>query len=162
MGNTLLMDKATKVLENCLEADLRLVIAESCTGGLVSAYLTDIPGSSRVVDRGFVTYSNTSKTDLLGVKSELIRDHGAVSEKVACSMCLGALSRSTADLAVAITGIAGPTGGGGPGKPIGLVHIAVCRRGRQMQHISEIFSGNRTSVRHAAAAAALDLLAMHI
>lgn len=162
MDNDLLIDKATRVLENCLAAGLRLVTAESCTGGLIAAYLTELPGSSKVIDRGFVTYSNASKTDLLGVASELIRDHGAVSKPVACSMCQGALSRSTADLAVAITGIAGPTGGGIPGKPIGLVHIAVCRRGHEMRHKSEVFSGNRASVRNAAVAAALDLLAKHI
>ncbi len=108
--------------------------AESCTGGLVAAALTDIPGSSDVVERGFVTYSNAAKTELLGVPADLIATHGAVSEPVARAMAEGALRASPADLAVAVTGIAGP-GGGTPAKPEGLVHFGAARRGRATVHV---------------------------
>lgn len=124
---------AVEVLEACRAAGLMIATAESCTGGLVAAALTDIAGSSAVVERGFVTYSNDAKSELLGVPKALIDEQGAVSEPVARSMAEGALARSPADLAVAVTGIAGP-GGGTAAKPEGLVHFAIARRGRPTRH----------------------------
>src|SRR5579859_645072 len=113
---------ATAVLDACRAKRLRLATAESCTGGMVAAALTDIAGSSDVVERGFVTYSNEAKTELLGVPSEMIAAHGAVSAQVATAMVQGALARAPVELAVSITGIAGP-GGATKGKPVGLVYF---------------------------------------
>jgi nicotinamide-nucleotide amidase len=118
---------ARRVLDQSRAQRLRITTAESCTGGLVISALTDIAGSSDVVDRGFVTYSNAAKETMLGVPSRIIAAHGAVSRETAEAMARGALSRSPADLAVAITGIAGP-GGGTANKPVGLVHFAAARR----------------------------------
>lgn len=112
---------------------LRIVTAESCTGGLIAACLTEIPGSSRAFERGFVTYSNRAKEDLLGVPGDLIADSGAVSEAVARAMAEGALENSRAHVAVAVTGVAGPDGGT-PFKPVGLVHLAVARTNHAMRH----------------------------
>ena len=107
--------------------------AESCTGGLIAGCLTEIAGSSAAVDRGFVTYSNEAKTELLGVPAELIQRVGAVSKDVAIAMAEGALKRSNADVAVSVTGIAGP-GGGSPEKPVGTVHIAIAQSDRPTEH----------------------------
>src|SRR5690606_23911427 len=112
---------------------LTIATAESCTGGLIIGTLTEIAGSSAAVDRGFITYSNQAKTDLLGVPAELIAQVGAVSREVAIAMAEGALARSPADLAVAVTGIAGP-GGGSTDKPVGLVHFGAARRGQPTRH----------------------------
>ncbi len=116
-----LIDLASQVLSSCRMRGLKLAAAESCTGGLIAAYLTEVAGSSDVFDRGFVTYSNQAKTDMLGVKQALLEMHGAVSKPVAVAMAEGALKR--AEAVVAVTGIAGPSGGT-PEKPVGLVHIA--------------------------------------
>jgi nicotinamide-nucleotide amidase len=121
-----LLTLARQVLDEARAKGLRLAIAESCTGGLIAALLTEIPGSSDVVERGFITYSNESKEDLLGVPSDLIHQYGAVSELVVRAMAEGALKHSLAHLAVAVTGIAGP-GGGTAEKPVGLVYVAVAR-----------------------------------
>lgn len=118
---------AAPLLDAARELGDTIATAESCTGGMVAAALTDIPGSSDVFDRGFVTYSNASKTQTLGVPEDLIRDHGAVSEEVAAAMAEGALSRSLATIAIAITGIAGP--GGSESKPEGRVCFGIVRRG---------------------------------
>jgi nicotinamide-nucleotide amidase len=126
-------DLARAVLDACRAARLMVATAESCTGGMVAAALTDVPGSSDVVERGLITYSNAAKIDLLGVPAELIARHGAVSEPVARAMAEGALARSPAGLSVAVTGIAGP-GGGSAEKPEGLVHFACARRGRPTVH----------------------------
>jgi len=136
---------------------LRAASAESCTGGLVSAALTAIPGSSVVVERGFVTYSNAAKTEMLGVPADLIAAEGAVSEPVARAMAEGALAHSRAEVAVAITGIAGP-GNDGSAKPVGLVHFALAAKGHPTRHQVEIFQGDREAVRQQAALAALALL----
>ena len=128
-----LLRLAETLLAACKEARLKIATAESCTGGLVAACLTEIAGSSDVVDRGFVVYSNEAKRDLLEVPGDLIADYGAVSEPVARAMAEGALDNSAADLSVSITGIAGPGGGTGL-KPIGLVHFATARRGGGIQH----------------------------
>jgi nicotinamide-nucleotide amidase len=111
----------------------KLCTAESCTGGLIAGLLTEIPGSSDVFDRGFVTYSNGAKCDLLGVPATLIGRYGAVSAEVAVAMASGAIRSSTADVSVAVTGVAGP-GGGTPEKPVGLVHLAAKRRGQHPLH----------------------------
>jgi nicotinamide-nucleotide amidase len=118
---------AERVLERCRARNWRVATAESCTGGLVAAALTDIPGSSDVVDCGFVTYSDAAKRKLLGVSAATLKRHGAVSAATAAAMAAGALKHSQADLAVAITGIAGPSGGSKQ-KPVGLVYFAAASR----------------------------------
>jgi nicotinamide-nucleotide amidase len=124
---------ATELLDLCKARRLMLATAESCTGGLVVAALTDIAGSSAVVDRGFVTYTDAAKQDMLGVPAETLSGHGAVSQQTAEAMARGVLARCPADLAVAITGIAGP-GGGSPAKPVGLVHFAAAARAGGLIH----------------------------
>ena len=156
-----LLKKSELLLENFRSAGLKLATSESCTGGLIAATLTEVPGSSDVVERGFVTYSNEAKTELLGVPDALIGRVGAVSAEVAEAMAEGALAHSAADLAVSVTGIAGP-GGATPGKPVGLVYLGVCRRGRQPDHERHIFPGDRRAVRQASVAAALDLLSRQL
>jgi nicotinamide-nucleotide amidase len=121
-----LLAQAETLLADCRARKLKIVTAESCTGGLVAGLLTEIPGSSDVVERGFVTYSNEAKQELLGVPAEVIAQHGAVSAEVARAMALGALGHARADLSVAVTGVAGP-GGGTKDKPVGLVHLAAAR-----------------------------------
>lgn len=153
-----LLALARRVLERCRGTGLRLAAAESCTGGLVIGCLTEIPGSSDVVDRGYVTYSDAAKQEMLGVRSESLARFGAVSEIVAREMAEGALARSGADLAVAVTGIAGP-GGGTPDKPVGLVHFAALRRGEPARHQQYVFAGDRREVRLAAVRTALAMLA---
>lgn len=149
---------ARSALESCRRAGVRVCTAESCTGGLVAAALTAVPGSSDVVERGFVTYSNDAKQELLGVPSDLLAAHGAVSEPVARAMAEGALRRSRAQVAVAITGIAGP-GGGTPEKPVGLVYLATAAAGRPTQAHRLHFPGDRDAIRDATAVHALHLLA---
>lgn len=156
--NAALEDEAAALLSELRERGLKLVTAESCTGGLIAGLLTEIAGSSDVVERGFVTYSNAAKSDCLGVPSQLIEDHGAVSREVALAMAEGALDASRADVAVAVTGIAGP-GGGSPQKPVGLVHIAARRTGRPALHRECRFGDiGRSAVRLATVAAALELV----
>ena len=121
---------ATTLLEACRTAGVKIVTAESCTGGLLAAALTEVPGASDVVDSGFITYSNEAKSGTLGVAEELIAQHGAVSAIVAREMAIGALEHSNAKIAIAVTGVAGP-GGGTAAKPAGLVYIAVQRLGRE-------------------------------
>ncbi|MGD9535812.1 MAG: CinA family protein [Alphaproteobacteria bacterium] len=149
-------DKAARLLALCRQRGLKLATAESCTGGLIAGRLTDIAGSSDVMDRGFVTYSNAAKTEMIGVPAALIVRFGAVSEPVARAMAEGALARSNADIAVAVTGIAGP-GGATQGKPVGLVHFGCARRGMATRHRREVFPGDRAAVRQATVEAALDL-----
>ena len=151
------MSEAAALLERYRRAKLRIVTAESCTGGMVAARLTDIAGASDVVERGFVTYSNEAKTEMLGVPTSLLTQYGAVSAQVARSMAEGALSNARADVAIAITGIAGP-GGAMAGKPVGLVYLAVTRRGGDTKVERQHFSGDRQAVREAAAQRAIELL----
>ncbi len=148
---------AAALLEACRAAGVRLATAESCTGGMIAAALTDIAGSSDVVERGFVVYSNEAKAELLGVPKALIRKRGAVSEEVAIALAEGALARSRADIAVSVTGIAGP-GGATADKPVGLVHLACARRGRPTRHRRVVFAGDRAAVRAASVAAAFALI----
>ena len=124
---------AQRVLERCRADKVMLATAESCTGGLIAACLTEIPGSSDVVDRGFVTYSDEAKAAALGVPAEALQAHGAVSEPVARAMAEGALARSRAQIAISCTGIAGP-GGGSADKPVGLVHMACAMADRATIH----------------------------
>jgi nicotinamide-nucleotide amidase len=148
---------AAALLERFRRAGLRIVTAESCTGGMVAAQLTDIAGASDVVERGFVTYSNEAKAEMLGVPAALLAQYGAVSVQVARAMAEGALTHARADVAIAITGIAGP-GGATPGKPVGLVYLAIARRGRDSRMERQHFSGDRQAVRQAATERALELL----
>ncbi len=152
-----LLADARKVMDICREAGLKVATVESCTGGLLAGALTSIAGSSEVVERGFVTYSNEAKSEQVGVPGALIDAHGAVSEEVARAMAEGGVAQSRADLAVAITGIAGPDGGT-PAKPVGLVHIAGARDGRETLHLARVFSGDRDDVRLASVSAGLGLL----
>lgn len=152
-----LLAAARDTLSACLSRGLTVATAESCTGGLAAAALTAIAGSSAVMERGFVTYSNQAKTEMLGVPATLITGHGAVSAEVAEAMAAGALSHSAAHLAVAITGIAGP-GGGSADKPVGLVHLAASRRGGPTRSRREVFAGDRDAVRLQAALTALGML----
>lgn len=151
-----LEDRACAVLERADERGLRLATAESCTGGLLAALLTDVPGRGHVFERGFVTYSEESKCDLLGIARALVDDCGAVSERVARAMAQGALARSNADIAVAITGFAGP---GGPDDEEGLVHFACARRGGPTAHREAHFGAiGRAGVRIAALEVALAMV----
>ncbi len=136
---------------------LTLAVAESCTGGLVAHRITNVSGSSNYFERGFVAYSNRSKTELLGVRAGLIRKHGAVSRPVACSMAAGAKKAAGASVGLGVTGIAGPTGGG-PKKPVGLVYIAVCAPDGSVRAKKYNFKGTRLQVKRQSAEAALELL----
>ena len=152
-----LVSEAASLLDACRSAGVKVATAESCTGGLIAGALTAIAGSSDVVERGFVTYSNDAKIEQLGVPDALIARDGAVSETVARAMAEGALAHSRADIAVSVTGIAGP-GGATPNKPVGLVHLACARRGRETLHERRVFDGDRGSVREQSVALAFALL----
>ena len=153
-----LRERAAALLKAYGQRRLKIATAESCTGGLVVALLTEIAGSSAVVERGFVTYSNEAKTELIGVPESLIVAHGAVSEPVARAMAEGALRHSRADVTVAITGIAGP-GGATATKPVGLVHFGLARRGAAVLHLERRYGDlGREAVRRRAVEDALGLL----
>ena len=151
---------ATKdVLDRARDQGLKIVTAESCTGGLICAALTSVAGSSDVVERGFVTYSNQAKQEMLGVPVDMLEAYGAVSEQVARAMAEGALEHAHADVAVSVTGIAGP-GGGSAEKPVGLVHLAAARRDNPTVHVRLMCGdADRDGIRHAAMMTALELLA---
>jgi nicotinamide-nucleotide amidase len=155
---THLLPAATELIARCTRMGLKIATAESCTGGLIAGTLTEVAGSSAVVDRGFVTYSNAAKTDLLGIPEALLAKGGAVSEATARAMAEGALKRSEAHLVVAVTGIAGP-GGGSAHKPVGLVHFAAVRRGGEIVHREQRFGDiGRSEVRLATVREALAML----
>lgn len=150
--------KAKELVYALRNKRLMVATAESCTGGLVAAAITDIPGSSEVFDRGFVTYANAAKHEMLGVPQHVIDAHGAVSAETARAMAVGGLAHSRADICVAITGVAGP-GGGTAEKPVGLAHFACARRGGAVHLLERRFADNgRAAIRAAAVAQALDLL----
>jgi len=152
-------EKAKTVLDLCRKHGLRLATVESCTGGLIAAALTDIAGSSDVVDCGFVTYSNEAKTILVGVPAKMIETHGAVSRQVAVAMAEGGLKYSRADIAIAVTGIAGPRGGSEK-KPVGLVHMAVAYKNRETSHHKTHFGDiGRDGIRQATVERALAYIA---
>jgi len=148
---------AEAVLAHHRRAGLKLATAESCTGGMIAAALTEIAGSSDVFERGFVVYSNEAKTELLGVPAEVVTRHGAVSAEVAAAMAEGAVARSRADAAIAVTGIAGP-GGGSVAKPVGLVFIASAMRGVAPAVERHVFPGDRAAIRSASARRGLEML----
>ena len=152
-----LLDRAARLLDRLRAQRMMLATAESCTGGLVAGGLTAIAGSSDVVERGFVTYSNAAKAELLGVPPSLIAKHGAVSAQVARAMAEGALSRAPVDVTIAVTGIAGP-GGASPGKPVGLVHFGLAVHGAAPRTERRVFAGDRSAVRAQALRLALQLL----
>ena len=154
---THLTDKATKLLKIAGEKKMRIATAESCTGGLISALLTEIPGSSVVIGRSFVTYSNRAKHEILHVPAELLREHGAVSEEVVRAMAQNTFDMTTAHLTVAVSGIAGP-GGGSAEKPAGLVHMATCHAGGVTHKKHEFGDIGRSEVRLATVDAAMDML----
>jgi nicotinamide-nucleotide amidase len=152
-----LHDLARQVIDAYREHKRRIVTAESCTGGLITSVLTEIPGSSTVVERGFVTYSNDAKIEVLGVMPDMLEDYGAVSKQTAEAMARGALEFSRADIAVSVTGIAGPDGGT-LDKPIGLVYIGLASRAGATFHYQCQFKGERDDIRHDAVREALKLL----
>lgn len=155
---TTLIEQATALLDLCRRKQLKIATAESCTGGLVAAALTEIAGSSDVVERGFVTYSNEAKQAMLGVPAGTIGQFGAVSRATAQAMAAGALANSPADIALSVTGIAGP-GGGSPEKPVGLVHFAAASKRGGLIHRERRFGDiGRAQVRHASVVEALALL----
>ena len=152
------IDAARSLLDLCRQRGLKIATAESCTGGLLAAALTEIPGSSDVIDRGFVTYSNAAKQEMLGVPATTLENFGAVSRQTAEAMAQGAIAHAPVDLALSITGIAGP-GGGTAEKPVGLVHFAAASRGGRLIHRERLFSDTgRSQVRRAAVLEALAML----
>jgi nicotinamide-nucleotide amidase len=151
------LNLAQSVLDACRARGWHIATAESCTGGLVAGALTAIAGSSDVIERGFVTYSNEAKSELLGVPSETLAARGAVSAETAAAMAQGAIARSPVDLAISVIGIAGP-GGATPTKPVGLVLFGLARRDGTCRTERYVFPGDRSAVRQAALAVALRLL----
>ena len=149
--------KASSILKVCKQKGITIITAESCTGGLIAGCLTEIPGSSSVIEGGFVTYSNQVKVSMLSVKLEQLDQYGAVSEEVARSMAEGALGSSKADIAVACTGVAGP-GGATNTKPVGLVHLSCALRKHPTLHKRFNFSGERSTIRLATVKAAFELI----
>lgn len=153
-----LLNLARLVLDDAEQRRLKIATAESCTGGLLSALFVEIPGSSKVFERGFVTYSNKAKEEMLGIPGDMVADYGAVSEPVARLMAEGALEESRANIAVAITGVAGP-GGGTKFKPVGTVHFALARENAPIRHRMEEFGDiGRNEVRMASVETALKML----
>ena len=152
------IEQAQALLELCRSKHRKIAVAESCTGGLLAATLTEIAGSSDVFERGFVTYSNEAKQAMLGVAPATLEHHGAVSRETAQAMAEGALARAPVDFAVSVTGIAGPSGAV-PGKPVGLVHFAAAARsGRLLQHERRYGDIGRGQVRRACVLQALAML----
>lgn len=151
------LTEAVSVLAACRAKGVMLATAESCTGGLIAAALTAIAGSSDVVDRGFVTYSNEAKNELVGVPMPLIQAHGAVSQEVAAAMAQGALARSRAGMAVSVTGVAGPSGGSAA-KPVGLVCFGLARTGMPVTAEQHVFPGDRNDIRAATVAHAFKMI----
>ena len=158
MFETETLTLAQSVLDACRARGWHVATAESCTGGLVAGALTAIAGSSDVVERGFVTYSNEAKSEMLGVLPETIAAHGAVSSETAAAMAEGAVARAPVDLAISVTGVAGP-GGGSAAKPVGLVIFGLARRNGPSRTERRVFDGDRSAVRQAALQVALSLLA---
>ncbi len=152
-----LITLAGRLVVKCRKGGIKVVVAESCTGGMVAAAITSIPGSSDIFDRAFITYSNEAKTEMLGVPASLIKKHGAVSAEVAKAMASGALKNSHADRAVSITGIAGP-GGGTKIKPVGLVYIGIAKKKGAAKVYEYNFSGSRDMVRSQAVKSAFEML----
>lgn len=158
IADAALLARAEALVRAYAAAGLKIATAESCTGGLIAGLLTAVPGSSTVVERGFVTYSNEAKAEAIGVPADLIARHGAVSEPVARAMAEGALHASRADVAVSVTGIAGP-GGGSADKPVGLVHFGLAAQDAPTRHVARRFGDRgRAEIRRLSVAEALGLL----
>jgi nicotinamide-nucleotide amidase len=157
MFSSKLIDLAEDVISTCQNNNLQLATAESCTGGLIAGCLTAVSGASDVLHYGYVTYTNQAKINILGVSASILREHGAVSELVSRTMADGALKSGDANIAVSVTGIAGPSGGSDK-KPVGLVHIAVARTDYETLHERHLFEGDRQAIRQQTIAAALELL----
>lgn len=155
-----LLRKARKLLTDCQSKNKTIVTAESCTGGLIAALLTEVPGSSAVFERGLITYSNQAKVSLLGINKMLLARHGAVSPEVAQAMVKGAIRHSNANIGIAVTGIAGPAGGTVK-KPVGLVYIAVMS-GKKLAVEEYRFKGSRKTIRLASVKKALDMVQRQI
>jgi nicotinamide-nucleotide amidase len=155
MAHTLIQDTCFQLGNALIKRNLRIVLAESCTGGLVCQQLTNIPGSSVWFDRGFITYSNESKMELLKVNKTTLSKFGAVSKEIASEMALGALDASHADIALSITGIAGPSGGS-TDKPVGTVFFAIAYQNRVVFNASKIFPGSRENIRESSCLFALN------
>ncbi len=158
MDNT---ELAERLIDACVVKGVKLATAESCTGGLIAGVLTDVPGASAVVERGFVTYSNEAKQEMLGVPEDLISSHGAVSEPVAQAMAAGALERSHADVTLSVTGIAGPDGGSDE-KPVGLVWFGLAGPGDASSTFHREFDGDRAEVRAQAVTAMMQAALDHL
>lgn len=156
MFSSEILNEAAALIGECRAAGIKMATAESCTGGLIGGALTAVPGASHVFDRGFLTYSNEAKAEVLGVDAALIAAGGAVSEPVARAMAEGALAHAPVGLTMAVTGIAGP-GGGTDEKPVGTVHFAAAARGKPTLHEHHVFPGDRDAVRDATILAALKL-----
>lgn len=152
-----LLEQAKKTVEQLKKQNQMLALAESCTGGLISAAITSVPGSSSVFDSGFITYSNESKIDMLGVPHSLVMKFGAVSSEVAAAMAEGALTKSGATIALSVTGIAGPDGGT-PDKPVGLIYIGFARRNRTTEVKQLNLKGSRHDIQLEIAMLSLNLL----
>lgn len=156
-----LLARTTHLLDRCADLHWRISTGESCTGGLISGLLTEIPGSSRVVGRCFVTYSNRAKREILNVPAALLKEHGAVSEAVVCSMAENLLNQTTAHLTVAVSGIAGP-GGGTSDKAVGTVHMATATEAGVIHQRYQFGDIGRSAVRMATVAAAIDMLSARL
>ena len=156
-----LLAEAETLLAACRTTGVKLALVESCTGGLIAASLTAIAGASDVVDRGFVTYTNDAKHELVGVPLALIAEHGVVSQAVAGAMAEGGVIHSRASMAVSVTGVAGP-GGGTATKPVGLVCFGLARRGQPTVTTEGMFSGDRAAIRRAAVEQAFALIRAHL
>ena len=155
MAHTLIQDTCVQLASALIKRNLRIALAESCTGGLVCEQLTNIPGSSIWFDRGFITYSNESKIELLKVKETTLTEFGAVSKEIASEMALGTLDASHADIALSITGIAGPSGGS-IDKPVGTVFFAIAYQNKVVFNASKIFPGSRENIRESSCLFALN------
>lgn len=155
MYNPSLLENAAKFIAECKARKLKIAVAESCTGGLLAGLITSISGASEVFEMGFITYSNEAKTQLIGVDETLVETYGAVSEEVARAMAEGARDRANADVALSVTGIAGP-GGATKEKPVGLVYIA-CATHAQITCSKNIFKGDRQAIRLHSCEAALEM-----
>lgn len=157
MFDAMLIEKAERLLKTCGERHMRVATAESCTGGLIAALLTEIPGSSVVIGRSFITYSNRAKREVLNVPAELLQEHGAVSEQVVRAMAQNTFDMTTAHLTVAVSGIAGP-GGGSAEKPAGTVHMATATADGVTHMCHQFCDIGRTQVRLATVNAAIDMM----
>ena len=152
-----IIESATETIKTCKSTGLMVATVESCTGGLVAGALTSVAGSSDVLDRGFVTYSNEAKHEMVGVPMQLIEAYGAVSSEVARAMAQGGVAQSNAQIAVAITGVAGP-GGGTEAKPVGLVHFGCFREDGAYALYHEVYQGDRDAVREVSILQALAMI----